>query len=233
MKSTADQLAGNLADIRRRIAAACARAGRIPDDVTLVAVTKYAQPEWVRELVAIGVRDLGESRPQQLLERAAWFDEAIRWHLIGPLQRNKARRMLSAATLIHSVDSLRLLESLQRLAEETAITPRVLLELNIVGEEAKHGFRPADLLEQGKSITACDRVRIAGLMTMAPYSDDPETARPVFRELRQLRDRLQEQWSTPLPELSMGMSGDFEVAIEEGATIVRIGSSLFEGLSAS
>lgn len=233
MNATAKRISDNLDSVVRRMAAACERASRDPADVTLVAVTKYAAPEWVRELVALGVTELGESRPQQLLQRAEWFPPAaVRWHLVGHLQRNKARRVLPVATLIHSVDSLRLMQTLDRLAGETGIAPRVLLEVNVSGEEAKHGFEPSRLEAEFDAVLACRRVRVEGLMTMAPYSDEPEDARPTFRGLRALRERLRESVSDapPLTELSMGMSGDFEVGVEEGATLVRVGSLLFEGL---
>lgn len=220
-------LADNYVAVRRRIAAACERAGRDPTSVRLVAVTKYATVEAIRELVALGHRDLGENRPQQLLERAASIDAEVRWHLIGTLQRNKARKVLPVASLVHSADSVRLLESLDRLAAELSLRPRVLLEVNVSGEQSKHGFVPEGLRAAWPQVAAFPHLDIAGLMTMAPYADDPETARPFFRELRRLRDELAAAGRIPLPELSMGMSGDFEVAIEEGATIVRVGSALF------
>lgn len=233
MPTSLERIRFNLTSIRARIVAACRRAGRDPAEVTLVAVTKYAEPQWVRELVEIGHRNLGESRPQQLVERAGWFDNkaenhAVRWHLVGHLQRNKARRVLPIAGLIHSVDSLRLLSTLDRLAGEENLTPRLLLEVNVSGEDAKHGFSPAELRANWDEVLSFQRVQIAGLMTMAPHTDNPEDARPVFRSLRELRDELRGE--LPLPELSMGMSGDYEIGIEEGATLVRIGSSLFEGL---
>ena len=226
------QLAANLDSIRQRMQAACGRAGRPAEAVTLVAVTKYARLDWVRALTAFGTLDLGESRPQQLAARAVELDGAIRWHLIGHLQRNKARRILPLVARIHSVDSLRLLTFLDNLAGELDLRPPVLLEVNVSGEESKNGFAPEDLLQQWPVVLACRQVRVDGLMTMAPLHDDPERSRPVFASLRRLRDRLQEL-SPPgrgLPELSMGMSGDFEVAIEEGATFIRLGSDLFEGL---
>lgn len=215
-------------DVRRRIAAACDRAGRDPGSVRLVAVTKYAPIEAIRELLALGHRDLGENRPQQLLERVDALGEfAPSWHLIGTLQRNKARKVLPAVVLTHSVDTLRLLEAIDRLAGELSLRPRVLLEVNVSGEETKHGFSPGDLRAAWPQVGAFPHVEVAGLMTMAPYAEDPEAARPTFRALRQFRDDLAAAGPLPLLELSMGMSGDFEVGIEEGATIVRVGSSLF------
>ncbi|MGC1273599.1 MAG: YggS family pyridoxal phosphate-dependent enzyme [Planctomycetaceae bacterium] len=220
--------AANYRAVCDRVVAACARSNRAVSDVRLVAVTKYAPIEAVRELIGLGHRDLGESRPQQLLERSAQLPGDVNWHLIGTLQRNKARKLLPAAAMIHSVDGLRLLETLDRLAEELSLHPRLLLEVNVSGEASKHGFGPEDLRAVWPQIAAFERLDVAGLMTMAPFSDDPETARPHFRALRELRDELAAKGPNPLTELSMGMSGDFEVAIEEGATCVRIGSLLFD-----
>ncbi|MBA3314287.1 MAG: YggS family pyridoxal phosphate-dependent enzyme [Planctomycetaceae bacterium] len=214
--------------VRRSIAAACARVDRDPGAVRLVAVTKYAPIDAVRELVDLGHRDLGESRPQQLIERAKLFESReLSWHLIGTLQRNKARKVLPVTTTIHSADDLRLLQTLERLADELRLRPQVLIEVNVAGEAAKQGFSPDVLYSVWPRILELRNLDLRGLMTMAPYSDDPETARPVFRSLRILRDELSQRGSLTLAELSMGMSGDYEVAIEEGATIVRLGSSLF------
>jgi hypothetical protein len=222
----------NCRAVRQRIGAACARVGRDPADVTLVAVTKYAQLEWVRALVRAGETQLGESRPQQLAARAGELRGEVQWHLIGPLQRNKVRLALPVASLIHSVDSVRLLDSIDRIAGELDLAPRVLLEVNLTGDEAKHGFDRAELVTAREQLLSFRQVRIEGLMTMAAYSDDPESARTTFAALRELRDELHSR--APqfflLPHLSMGMSGDFEVAIEEGATLIRVGSALWEGL---
>lgn len=223
------QLAANLSYVRQRIAAACHRAGRSADEVTLVAVTKYAQLDWIDRLIDLGVTDVGENRPQQLVERQARWPN-VRWHLIGHLQRNKAKTVLGRAALIHSVDSLRLAQRLSELAE----SPQpVLCEVNVSGEASKEGFSPNELLQAWDELVALPQFSICGLMTMAPLSENPEDARPVFAGLRQLRDQLQLQSpaGVPLFHLSMGMSGDFEVAIEEGATLVRVGSRLFEGLT--
>ena len=249
MPRMGDRLADNLQHIRAEIATACDRAGRSPNEVTLVAVTKYAQWDWVRRLVDLGGIDLAESRPQQFVERAtelaargARFQHAsaghvenvphVRWHFIGHLQRNKVKPVLPLTTLIHSVDSQRLLERISEVAVELSHRPRVLLEVNVSGEASKDGLTIADLTSQWDTLQAVPNVDVVGLMTMAPLADDPEAARPVFRELRQLRDQLAARAAphVRLTELSMGMSGDFAVAIEEGATLVRIGSRLFEGL---
>ena len=222
----------NYRAVRERIGAACRRVGRDPASVTLVAVTKYAELAWMRRLVALGAVELGENRPQQLVARAREIPDPVHWHLIGHLQRNKVRSVLPVTTLIHSADSLRLLQAIDRIAGELALQPRVLVELNLSGDSAKHGFQIDELRRVWDEALQLEHVRIEGLMTMAAYSPNPEDARPAFRRLRELRDELQSRLgaATRLEHLSMGMTGDFEVAIEEGATLVRIGSALWEGL---
>jgi hypothetical protein len=232
MTAAKTQIAENLSRVRDRISAACTRADRDPSSVQLVAVTKYAELDWVRALVEQGVNVLGESRPQQLVERASEFGPAVDWHLIGHLQRNKARRVLPLVSLIHSVDTFRLLSAVDRLASELDLTPRVLLEVNAPGESQKHGFLPDELASGWDQCLKCEHVQIVGLMGMAPRVADAEEARPAFRTLFELGDRLRTlSPALELPELSMGMSGDFEIAIEEGATIIRVGSGLYEGLT--
>jgi PLP dependent protein len=231
MRSVESLIAANYARVCGRIEQACRRAGRSPSDVRLVAVTKSAEVGWIEALVALGVRDLGESRPQQLGQRAMLFDKSVRWHLVGHLQRNKVRKVLPLVSWIHSVDTLPLLQRLDEVAGELGLKPRLLLEVNVSGETAKNGFRPNELVTGWPAITAVSHVEIAGLMTMAPWAESGEAARPIFASLHALRDDLAAKSpATALPELSMGMSGDFEVAVEEGATLVRIGTSLFEGL---
>lgn len=220
----------NLAEVQGRIASACDRSSRSAETVRLVAVTKYAELSWIRELVDLGQMDLGESRPQQLAARAAEFPGRVQWHLIGHLQRNKAALVLPGVALIHSVDSLRLLDQLEKEAQSLKLQRDVLLEINVSGEASKDGLAPADALDLADRLQRLEWIRPRGLMTMAPLLDNPEGARPFFRRLRELRDELQQRAGLPLPELSMGMSGDFEPAIEEGATLVRIGSRLFSGL---
>lgn len=226
------QISKNLASVRERIAAACQRANRTIDSVTLVAVTKYAQMDWVRELVELGVTELAESRPQQLTQRAKELSPNIRWHMIGHLQRNKADDVVAVARLIHSVDSLRLFEQLVKCAKSRPQPPQILLEVNVSGEASKDGFDLTELMRSWPQMRDCESLQIAGLMTMAPLTDDTNLVRTTFRRLRELRDQLRSEsagcWS--LDQLSMGMSGDFEIAIEEGATMIRVGSSLFEGL---
>lgn len=225
-------VACNYREILERVAAASARVGRDAKEVSLVAVTKYARVEWVQALVRCGAIELGESRPQQLAERAEKFDEPVHWHLIGPLQRNKVRMILALAEMIHSVDSVRLLAAIDRVAGELGLRPRVLLEVNLTGETARHGFAADELRSASGDIKGFQNVRIEGLMAMAAYSETPEDARPTFSALRALRDELRDRLagSLPLAQLSMGMSGDFEIGVEEGATIVRVGSALWKGL---
>lgn len=226
------RLVENLSSVREQILTACDRAGRPADQVTLVAVTKYADLEHVRELVELGVSDLGESRPQQLAKRAQVLPGQISWHMIGHLQRNKADDVMAVARLIHSVDSVRLFDHLANCARKRNRPQRILLEVNVSGETSKDGFPVDELLGAWPRLQTCETLQIAGLMTMAPLDQTPEASRPVFRKLRELRDLLsrQSEGRLALHDLSMGMSGDFEVAIEEGATHVRIGSRLFEGL---
>jgi pyridoxal phosphate enzyme (YggS family) len=223
-------LSRNVTEVEARIAAACARARRPRADVTLVAVTKYVPAEVARLLFELGVHDLGESRPQELWRKAAVIADA-RWHLVGHLQRNKVEATLGAACLIHSVDSVRLLQALHREAALRGRQVQALLEFNVSSEAAKHGFDPqSDMAELGEILDQCTAVSVLGLMTMAAVGTTPEQARPTFTALRRLRDHLTGELGLPLPHLSMGMTNDFEVAIEEGATLVRIGSALFQGL---
>ncbi len=232
MHAIHERLCANLGSVQARIDAAARSSGRSSDSIRLVAVTKQVDTTTAQALVGLGVTDLGESRPQELMRKHEALRGAIRWHLIGPLQRNKARRTLPLTCLIHSADRPDLLPWIERLALELGLEPEVLLEINISGEAAKHGLA-ADAAERLLGDAGrLERVRIRGLMTMAPYDPNPERARPVFAALRELRDRVRRHAPprATLDELSMGMSGDFEVAIQEGATIVRIGSALFEGL---
>jgi PLP dependent protein len=233
MAELARRIADNLAQVRARIAEAARSSGRDPATVTLLAVTKYVPTPIAAALVAAGCRELGESRPQELWTKAAELaDPAIHWHLIGHLQRNKIRRTLELAHLIHSVDSRRLLSALNQQAGEIGRRPAVLLEANISGDTTKTGMPPQELEPLLASAAEFSHVRIWGLMGMASLAGGVSAAARDFAHLRELRDRLATICppSVSLSELSMGMSGDFEVAIAEGATIVRIGSALFEGI---
>ncbi len=222
-------LSERLTAVRGRIADACKRAGCDPAGVTLVAVTKTVSPEVAVIAAELGMLDLAESRPQELWKKAAAIPSA-RWHLIGHLQRNKLDRTVPLVTLIHSVDSERLLEAVAAFGTKRGTPVSVLLEVNCSREAAKGGFSPEQLPALSDRAVSLAGVAVRGLMTMAVYSDNPEDARPTFAELRRLRDELRTRTGLALPELSMGMSGDFEAAIEEGATLVRIGTTLFEGL---
>lgn len=217
-----------LEEVRGRIAAACRRAGRSPDDVEIVAVTKTHGAEVVNEAWDAGLAIVGENKVQE----AAWKKPASvsgpQWHLIGHLQSNKVRHALELFDFIHSVDSAKLADRINLIADEIGASPHVLLEVNVSGEKSKSGMRPEDVAGVLRHIAAaCPRVTVEGLMTMAPFSENPEDARPCFRRLRELRDSLERELGIGLPRLSMGMSGDYEVAVEEGATWVRLGTVLF------
>jgi len=221
-------LAERVASVRSRIAAAAHRAGRDPAVVTLIAVTKTVSPD-VAVVAADLVGNLAENRPQELWKKAAGAPGA-RWHLIGHLQRNKIERTVPLVTLIHSVDSERLLDALDVFGHQRGMPVPILLEVNCSREAAKGGFAVEAIPALGEKLAALTGLLVRGLMTMAAYSDNPEAARSTFAELCRIRDDLRSRSGLELPELSMGMSGDFEVAVEEGATLVRIGTTLFEGL---
>lgn len=231
MTESRQRIADNLAAVEERLLAACRRAGRARSEVTLVAVTKSVSVEVAALLPGLGVNDLGESRPQELWHKAASVSD-VRWHLIGHLQRNKIERTLPLLSCIHSVDSLRLLDALEEACRQASWTVPALLEVNASREASKHGFAPENLPVLAARLAEMKYVRIEGLMTMAAYEKDPERTRPTFAALRTLRDRLAAELGRPLPHLSMGMSNDFEIAVEEGATLVRLGTVLFEGIEA-
>ncbi|WP_367870159.1 YggS family pyridoxal phosphate-dependent enzyme [Luteolibacter sp. Populi] len=217
------ELAERLAAIRERIAAACAAAGRSGAEVELLAVSKTFPMEAVAEACEAGQRVFGESRQQEAAPKIAGLPRDLEWHFIGSLQRNKVRKVLADFACIHSVDSLRLAESLDRVAGEEGKRPPVYLEVNIAGEESKGGFSPAGLIVAAEQLPRLANLEIRGLMAIPPEGE----SRRWFAATRELRDRLQAASGLPLPGLSMGMSGDFEDAIAEGATIVRVGSALF------
>lgn len=213
--------------IRRQVSDAADAAGRDPEDVTVVAVTKTVGIEDIRAALAAGVYDFGENRVQEFLGKYGLFPTA-RWHFIGSLQTNKVKDVVGKAFLIHSVDSPHLLSEVDRRATQAGVVQPVLLQVNVSGEQSKHGLDPADVREVLIGASGMDGVEVRGLMTMAPLGR-PEDARWVFRELRELRDSLREMPlnGVELHELSMGMSNDFRVAVEEGATIVRVGRAIF------
>jgi PLP dependent protein len=225
-------LTTRLADVEQRLLAALRRSGRSRRDVTVVAVTKTVGPAVAALLPMLGVYDLGENRPQELWRKAAQLPNSIRWHLIGHLQRNKIDRTLPLVVRIHAIDSVPLLEAIEAEASRRRLAVEVLLEVNASGEASKFGFLPAAVPGLAEAINALHWVHVGGLMTMAAPEADPERTRPTFALLRQLRDGLRPAVNPvhPMNQLSMGMSNDFEVAVEEGATMVRLGTVLFEGL---
>ncbi|NQT95943.1 MAG: YggS family pyridoxal phosphate-dependent enzyme [Candidatus Omnitrophica bacterium] len=223
----------NLAQVREKIAKAAERAGRNPKDITLVSVTKQATVDQVREAVSSGITDIGENRVNDGLlkyEKLGAVSQGLRWHMIGHLQTNKVRKALDIFDTIHSLDSLHLAEEIDNRAK--AISKRVdcFIEVSVSGEASKYGIEPKDAEQFIVKVSSLSNIHIIGLMTMAPFVDDAEITRPYFAKLRQLRDNLRSQNipNTAIRELSMGMTQDFEVAIEEGATVVRIGSAIFK-----
>jgi PLP dependent protein len=217
----------NLRAIQQRIEAACARAGRDPASVTLVAVTKGQPPEVVCAAAALGLCLFGESKVQEAKAKIPACPGKLRWHMVGHLQTNKCREAVGLFEMVQSVDSLHLAEELNQRAEQASKTLPVLLEVNAVGEASKFGYRPEQLLADLDRINALPRLELHGLMTVPPWTPDPDALRPIFRQMRELKERCEQVLGAPLPHLSMGMTGDFEVAIEEGATMVRIGTALF------
>jgi hypothetical protein len=223
-------IARRLSSIRQRLGEAALRAGRAPDDVRLLAVSKTFSLEHIQAAAAAGQRDFGENRVQEALQKIEGSaDSTIRWHLIGTLQSNKARKAASTFSAIHSVDSLRLLNLIDSAATDVGTTPDVLVQVDLAGEATKHGASPGDAREIVRAGGRCQSARVVGLMTIPPLFDDPERVRPYFAELRDLRATLLNEGVEPkfLRELSMGMSHDFEIAVQEGATIVRLGTAIF------
>lgn len=218
-------LAENLKVVQKEIVAALSRAGRSGEKVRLVTVTKTVGPEQIREAVALGLRDFGENRLQEAKPKLQLFPE-LRWHFIGHLQTNKVKDVLAGFNLIHSLDRFSLARELQRRAERLDMEARCLLQLNISGEKSKFGLAANELPDFLDALRDFTRIKVEGLMTMAPWSDDPEEARPVFRRLRELQ-QTHARPGMKLRELSMGMTNDYTVAVEEGATMVRIGTALF------
>jgi len=221
-------LADRLHAIHERLRTACERSGRDASSVDLLAVSKTFPVEAIREAMDAGQLLFGENKVQEVLAKAPELPSKLRWHLIGHLQSNKVRKILPLVDAVHSVDSIDLARDIQRIGGELGLFPKVYLEVNLAAESTKHGFKPAELREGGlDALYDMDRLHIQGLMCIPPFDPMPEKTRPYFASLRQLRDELEKRGGAPLPKLSMGMSHDFEVAIEEGATIVRVGSALF------
>jgi pyridoxal phosphate enzyme (YggS family) len=224
------RIAQRLADVRQRLAEAAARAGRQPGDIRLLAVSKTFDLEHVQAAAAAGQEDFGENRVQEALQKMdGSADLRIRWHLIGTLQSNKVRKAAPRFSAIHSVDSLRLLQAIDHAAAEAGTAPELLVQVDLAGEATKHGALPSEVMEIVRAGTRCHAARLTGLMTIPPYFDDPEKTRPYFATLRDLRATLLTDGLPPdsLRELSMGMSHDFEIAVQEGATIVRLGTAIF------
>jgi hypothetical protein len=223
------EIAGRLAAIRARVTAAAGRAGRDPATVRLVGASKRQPIERLRAAYDAGLRLFGENRVQEGLAKAGDLPADCEWHLLGPLQSNKVRKALERFTFFHAVDRVKIAQALDAEAAARGLEARALVEVNVGGEASKHGFEPADLARRLEPLAALEHCRVVGLMTLPPPAADPEQARPHFRRLRELAAELDRrpEWRGRLVELSMGMSDDFEVAIEEGATFVRLGTLLF------
>ena len=223
-----NEIADNLAAVHAAIAEAAGRAGRRAEDIELVAVSKTHPPETLHEALDAGQTLFGENRVQEARAKIPLLPGRARWHLIGHLQKNKIRHALAAGfELFHGLDSLELARECERIANEAGVFPRVLLEVNVAGEGSKFGFSPEKLRAEMEELLALGRLQIEGLMTIPPFALEAESSRAYFVALRELRERLQTEFRVPLPALSMGMSGDFTVAVEEGATLVRVGTAIF------
>jgi pyridoxal phosphate enzyme (YggS family) len=220
-------LAVNLEAIRQRIKAACDRCDRLPNSLVLLSVSKTQPPEVVSTAAELGLLIFGENKVQEAKAKIPLCSGKLRWHFIGHLQSNKCRDAVQLFQMIQSVDSLSLAQEINKRAEEAAKTMPVLLEVNLAGEASKFGYPPKALIEELNRLNELPRIEVQGLMTVPPWSPEAENSRPHFRRLRELKEECEQTLGAPLPHLSMGMSGDFEVAIEEGATMVRVGTALF------
>ena len=218
-----------LSEVKENIRKACEKAGRSPEEVTLIAVSKTKPLFMLEEAYEAGARDFGENKVQEILEKHPRMPEDARFHMIGHLQRNKVKQVLPHAVLIHSVDSLRLAEQISQEAEKLGMTAKILLEVNVAKEESKFGMMPEEVPEMVEQIAALPHLQIEGLMTIAPFVDDPEKNRPVFRKLYQLSVDIKKKNidNVNMSVLSMGMTGDYQVAVEEGATMIRVGTGIF------
>jgi pyridoxal phosphate enzyme (YggS family) len=217
----------NLERVWEQIAQAAAKAGRDVKDVELVAIAKTHPAEKVREAVEAGQTLFGENRVQEARAKISELSSNIRWHFVGHLQKNKVRQALPLFEMIHSVDSIALAQDINRIAEEEGLYPRVLLEVNVAGEGSKFGFAPDDLREQMEALLAQPRLSIEGLMCIPPLVMESEDSRKFFVQVRELRDSLEKEFNMKLPQLSMGMTQDFPIGIQEGATLVRVGTAIF------
>jgi len=220
-------IAENLERVREQIAQAAAKVGRAVDEIELVAISKTHDAAKVREAIEAGQTLFGESRVQEARVKIPELPSNLRWHFVGHLQKNKIRHALPLFELTHSVDSLALAEDINRIAEEDGLHPRVLLEVNVAGEGSKFGFQPDKLRAEMESLLALPRLSILGLMTIPPIAEEAEASRKYFVQLRELRARVQTEFHVDLAQLSMGMTQDFAIAVEEGATLVRVGTAIF------
>jgi PLP dependent protein len=227
MIQTVNEIVKNLENVRQQIAHAAGKAGRSPDDIELVAVTKTHPAEKVREAIEAGQTLFGESRVQEARAKIPELPSNVRWHFVGHLQKNKIRHALPLFELFHGVDSLALAQEMDRIGEEEGLRPRVLLEVNVAGEGSKFGFSPKNLRAEMESLLGLPRLSILGLMAIPPLAEQAEASRKYFAELRELRDRLQTEFRVDLAQLSMGMTHDFPIAVGEGATLVRVGTAIF------
>src|SRR6266699_6118299 len=220
-------VAENLERVCEQVAEAAAKVGRAVDEIQLIAISKTHDAEKVRAAYGAGQTLFGESRVQEARVKIPELPSNLRWHFVGHLQKNKIRHALPLFEMIHSVDSLSLAQDMNRIAEEEGLHPRVLLEVNVAGEGSKFGFQPNKLREQMETLLALNRLSILGLMTIPPLAPEAEASRKYFVQLRELRDRLQTEFHVDLTQLSMGMTNDFAIAVEEGATLVRVGTAIF------
>ena len=214
-------------EVREQIALVAERCGRLPSEIGLIAVSKSQSAEAIREAFDAGEQFFGENRAQELIAKVPLLPSSIHWHFIGHLQKNKVRKVLPLVDLVHGVDSVELAVEVDRIASELGLFPRVLLEVNVSGEATKFGFTPEVARREAPRLLALRRVQWEGLMTIAPIGENAEKARPFFAQLRTLRDQIAVENQVDLPTLSMGMSDDFEAAIKEGATLVRLGTAIF------
>ena len=219
----------NVAEVEARIQAACERAGRRREDITLIAVSKTKPVRDIYEVMETGIKDFGENKVQEMCDKMEMIQQPLNWHMIGHLQRNKVKYIVDKATLIHSVDSLRLAQQISQEAQKKLVESNILIEVNVAEEESKFGLSTAEVIQMVEEISKLPSVHIKGLMTVAPFTDNPEENRPYFRNLKQLAVDIAEKNidNVTMSVLSMGMTGDYEVAIEEGATMVRVGTGIF------
>lgn len=223
------KISAAVSEITERISAACIRAGRNPDEVTLIAVSKTMPVEAIREAMVCGLKEFGENKPQELRDKQAVIKEPLHWHMIGALQTNKLKYVVGKTVLIHSVDSLHLAEAIDEASEKRGIVSDILLEVNISGEASKHGIAPEKLEELLRELVHFSHIKVRGLMTVAPYTEQAEENRVYFKKMKQLMVDINSKNidNIAMDVLSMGMTGDFEVAVEEGATLVRVGTGIF------